>query len=84
MRCTPADSSGSSRSHLNRAKAMAGPLPVKPYLDAAKLVSENGLSIAVTPGIGDRGPQPWAVVVLHQGASLDKLVSSAVQMASQK
>jgi hypothetical protein len=67
---------------FNRAKAMAGPLPVKPYLDAAKLVSENGLSIAITPGIGERGPQPWAVVVLHQGASLDKLVSSSIQLAS--
>lgn len=67
---------------FNRAKAMAGPLPVKPFLDAAKLISENGLSVAITPGIGDRGPQPWAIIVLHQGASLDKLVSSAVQMGT--
>ncbi len=67
---------------FERAKGLAGPLPVKPYLDAAKLISEKGLSFAVTPGVGERGPQPWAVAVLHEGASLDKLISSLIQMAS--
>lgn len=68
---------------FNRFKGMAGPLPVKPYMDAAKLISDNGLSVAISPGVGERGPQPWGVVVLHQGASLDKLVSSLVQMGTQ-
>jgi hypothetical protein len=67
---------------FNRAKAMAGPLPVKPFLDAAQLVGENGLSLAISPGVGERGPQPWGVVVLHQGASLDKLISTAIQMGT--
>lgn len=67
---------------FERAKAMAGPLPTKPYLDALKLISEKGLSIAVTPGVGEKGPQPWAVAVLHEGAALDKLISSSIQLAS--
>lgn len=67
---------------FERAKALAGPLPTKPFLDAIKIINEKGLSIAVTPGVGEKGPQPWAVVVLHEGASLDKLLSSAIQLAS--
>lgn len=63
-----------------RVKGLAGPVPVKPYTDAIQLITENGFSLAITPGIGERGPQPWAVIVLHEGASLDKLVSSLVQM----
>ena len=67
---------------FERAKAMAGPLPTKPYLDALKTISQKGLSIAATPGVGEKGPQPWAVAVLHEGAALDKLISSSIQLAS--
>ena len=67
---------------FNRAKAMAGPVPVKPYLDAVKLITEKGLSVAVSPGMGERGPQPWGVVVLHEGASLDKMLSSLIQLGT--
>ncbi len=65
---------------FNRAKGMAGPVPVKPYLDALKLISDKGLSFAVSPGMGDQGPQPWGVVVLHEGASLGKVLESIVQL----
>lgn len=65
---------------FNRAKGMAGPVPVKPYLDAVNLITEKGLSIAVTPGMGDEGPQPWGIVVLHEGASLGKVLESIVQL----
>jgi len=67
---------------FNRAKALAGPTPVKPYLDAIKVITEKGFSLAVSPGMGDQGPQPWGVVVVHEGASLDKLISSSVQLAT--
>lgn len=68
---------------FERAKALAGPLPTKPYLDAIKIINEKGLSFAVAPGVGEKGPQPWAVAILHEGAALDKLVSSTIQLASQ-
>ena len=71
---------GAFEKTFNRAKGMAGPVPVKPYLDALKLITEKGLSIAVTPGMGDQGPQPWGVVVLHEGASLGKVLESIVQL----
>jgi hypothetical protein len=67
---------------FDRAKKMAGPLPTKPYLDAINVIVEKGFSIAVTPGVGEQGPQPWAVAVLHDGAALDKLISSTIQLAS--
>jgi len=67
---------------FNRAKGLAGPVPTKPYLDAMKLITEKGFSLAVSPGMGDRGPQPWGVVVLHEGASLDKMISSLIQLGS--
>ena len=66
---------------FQRAKGMAGPLPVKPYLDALQWICDNGFSIGVSPGMGDEGPQPFGVVVLHEGASLDKVLSSIVQLA---
>ena len=65
---------------FNRAKGMAGPLPVKPYLDALQLIGDKGFSLGVSPGMGDQGPQPFGVVVLHEGASLDKVLSSIVQL----
>ena len=71
---------GAFEKTFNRAKGMAGPVPVKPYLDALKLITEKGLSIAVTPGMGDEGPKPWGVVVLHEGASLGKVLESIVQL----
>ncbi len=71
---------GAFEKTFNRAKGMAGPLPVKPYLDAVKFITEKGLSIAVSPGMGDQGPQPWGVVVLHEGASLGKVLESIVQL----
>ncbi len=73
---------GAIEKTLNRAKSLAGPAPVKPYLDAIKLISDKGFSLAVSPGMGDRGPQPWGVVVLHEGAALDKMMSSLVQLGA--
>ncbi len=67
---------------FNRVKGMAGPAPIKPFTDALKTISEHGVSLAVSPGMGDRGPQPWGIVVFHEGATLDKLISSAVQLGS--
>ena len=63
-----------------RAKGVAGPLPVKPYLDALQSICDKGFSVGVSPGMGDQGPQPFGVVVLHEGASLDKVLSSLVQL----
>ncbi len=65
---------------FNRAKGMAGPVPMKPYLDALKLICDKGFSLGVSPGMGDQGPQPFGVIVLHEGASLDKVLSSIVQL----
>ncbi len=72
---------GAVEKTFNRAKGMAGPLPVKPYLDALQLICDKGVSIAVSPGMSDQGPQPFGVVVLHEGATLDKVLSSIVQLA---
>ena len=65
---------------FNRAKGMAGPVPMKPYLDALQLICDKGFSLGVSPGMGDQGPQPFGVIVLHEGASLDKVLSSIVQL----
>ena len=66
---------------FHRAKGMAGPVPVKPYLDALQLICDKGFSVGVSPGMGDQGRQPFGVIVLHEGASLDKVLSSIVQLA---
>ncbi|RLS58269.1 MAG: DUF1559 domain-containing protein [Planctomycetota bacterium] len=67
---------------FNRVKGLAGPVPVKPYTDALQTIYDHGFSFAVTPGMGDRGPQPWGIAVIHNGAALDKLVSSTLQLVS--
>lgn len=65
-----------------RAKGLAGPVPIKPYVDAIQQIVNQGFSLAVSPGMDELGPQPWGVVVFHEGASLDKVIASLVQLSS--